>query len=1456
MKKGVVLGLFLFGILFVSLSLGFVSAGCNHHCSTIWGAGVVDNHNPSLCHADYIGNTCTTTYCYGSQTISCVDHSNDWFYCVVPGNPLNCGYVAPPPPCTPFWTNCSVTCGGGTQTDGCGHTRVCNTQACCVPAVEICDNIDNNCNDVVDEGCSLVVNINSPLNQNYNNYTQLVNLTTQGIWPSIWFNWDGIDVPYISPVLVDFYEGENTLIAYVNDSLGNINSTSVTFLIDTSAPLVTIESPADNELSLDSNLPINYIVSDMNIGSCWWILDGGLETSISCEDNITTETWSEGVHSVTVYSNDTSGNTGFATVNFEIDSVAPIIIILNPTSGGIFGAEVLIRTTITDVNLDDTSLIYEIVENGVVNSSGILNFDGTNYIASFLTDSSWPNMDLTLVVYANDTLGNSATASVDFILDNTVPSITFINPAGDNSSIFNSNFNLNVVLNGYQLSETSFLIKDNLGMDIVSNIIPLSQDSYTLNDLIDISSMADGIYNLIIDVADSSDPVDTLSATTYFTIDTTLPTLTINSPAGDYNTNIITFDVTVDEQATECNYSIDGGEAVVMTSVDGFNFVDTNSSMGEGLHDVSFICWDNAGNSNTASSSFFIDSIPVLITIIAPENKTYNAVDFVTPMYFEATINKPVDSCTFLPSQGALVPYAMDMVDSTHFISQSIYLLSIFANTFDGGNSYFGSMAFDCVDSIGTSGTSVVEYSGDTVIPTLTILSLPDFIYNTANVTFSLSLDEPGVCYYSLNDGVNITMDDIGGNSFESLITGLGQGNQTILFSCEDYAGNWVFGETNFSVDTIPPMIIALEPYDGQIFNSSEIFLNITGDGTEQAIWFDDGISTIIYTGAQYYNFSEGLNNITIYLNDSIGNVYIYNLVFTVLSENTIVNSWIYGIYYLLNTTSEVTSTTVTNSAVNDSTIEGVPVSSVLYSNIYNSNLTDVAVIDHCTVLNSELTGGICSYTTIDPSDITADDTTGSIITNSFVYYYSVTWSNETNCINWYSVVNNSVIVNTNKSYANIFDSNIQDSVITNSTITSSTILNSIITLSTVTGSVVIDSYVYNSDLTDSTITNSIIEDSTIINSIVVDSTILNSVLTDSNVLNSTVTDSIITNSTMIDSYVFNANITDSSITNSSIIDAIVINSDITNTNITSGVITDANITDNVVYWGNITFNGTSTIVIPGSPINLTELINYPPVAILNVAAISYVDDFVIFYGSSSYDVNVGTLLNDSLTYEFAFGDGINSAGISDTASRAYSAVGSYNVSLTVTDKYGASDTDNQIITIIAKPSAPSGGGGGSGSCITEWECGLWSNCLNYNQTRSCVKVKSYCYAGARPIEIRSCTPDNPIINNAEIIFPSVAEVEKFQEELLKQAKQSMLVWFLVTLLLVILGIIALIVYLLRRRVITPILRKVPKQIIQQPSVVSKVVRPIMPYQPKVERLPIKTTKKVDNKKKKKNIRK
>jgi hypothetical protein len=87
---------------------------------------------------------------------------------------------------------------------------------------------------VVVSPAALSLSIISPQNTTYTNATQLVNISSNGA--SIWYNWNGTNITYTSPVYVIFAGGFNTLYAYANDSSGNISLASVTFAVITPTP--------------------------------------------------------------------------------------------------------------------------------------------------------------------------------------------------------------------------------------------------------------------------------------------------------------------------------------------------------------------------------------------------------------------------------------------------------------------------------------------------------------------------------------------------------------------------------------------------------------------------------------------------------------------------------------------------------------------------------------------------------------------------------------------------------------------------------------------------------------------------------------------------------------------------------------------------------------------------------------------------------------------------------------------------------------------------------------------------------------------------------------------------------------------------------------------------------------------------------------------------------------------
>lgn len=95
----------------------------------------------------------------------------------------------------------------------------------------------------------------------YNTRTILVNISaTDSNLDKVWFFNGTANETYSLPVYRTFSDGSNTLIAYANDTFGNKNSTTVSFIIDSSQSLITIISPLNqtyDTTTLDFNISLN-----------------------------------------------------------------------------------------------------------------------------------------------------------------------------------------------------------------------------------------------------------------------------------------------------------------------------------------------------------------------------------------------------------------------------------------------------------------------------------------------------------------------------------------------------------------------------------------------------------------------------------------------------------------------------------------------------------------------------------------------------------------------------------------------------------------------------------------------------------------------------------------------------------------------------------------------------------------------------------------------------------------------------------------------------------------------------------------------------------------------------------------------------------------------------------------------------------------------------------------------
>lgn len=168
---------------------------------------------------------------------------------------------------------------------------------------------------------NLFIAINSPLNITYNNSLILVNITSNG--SSVWYNWNGTNVSYFSPLFVNFSEGINVLHAWASNGTNQVYA-NVSFYVNLSSqqngtnmsnqiPTIYIHSPLNNTNYTTSTIWLN--VSSNQIINNWFYNING--TNISFIPNITLNL-SNGCYNLIVYGNNSNG-TGSNSVNFCVN---------------------------------------------------------------------------------------------------------------------------------------------------------------------------------------------------------------------------------------------------------------------------------------------------------------------------------------------------------------------------------------------------------------------------------------------------------------------------------------------------------------------------------------------------------------------------------------------------------------------------------------------------------------------------------------------------------------------------------------------------------------------------------------------------------------------------------------------------------------------------------------------------------------------------------------------------------------------------------------------------------------------------------------------------------------------------------------------------------------------------------------------------------------------------------
>ena len=489
----------------------------------------------------------------------------------------------------------------------------------------------------------------------------------------------------------------NTWTVWANDTAGDENSSSVTFFVDSIPPNVEINSPLNITYTTNEILFDIGVFGDIDIDICWYNLNDG--------DNITlTQNPSrEGIYSGISFDTSASGNdapfgiTDNETYIWTVDNVDNLVYKywINgtytgdtfdiATSGNADAHGITQNNTFFWITDSEDDLVYKYWMNGTYTGetfdtaasgnehSREITENGTYFWITDSDDSEvykyWMNG-----TYTDDSFDTAASGNLDprgIIQNNT---LFWIIDISDND-VHKYHMNGTYVGEAFFATEGSTnddpraLTRDSLYFYITDPFDGEIYQYWTNSEIFNHtnSSVPNGTYQTNYFCNDSSGNVNDTETVT-FSVDTTHPQIQITNPIATNYTEVQTeLNYTVsDDNLDSCWYSLDGGSTNV-TVASCLNVTGLDSGQGSSTWIV--YANDTAGNLNSSSVTFFVDSIHPEVTINSPINQTYTTNEILFSV--NASDEVGIDSCWYNLDEGDNV--SLDESNDSWDLSKGVY---------------------------------------------------------------------------------------------------------------------------------------------------------------------------------------------------------------------------------------------------------------------------------------------------------------------------------------------------------------------------------------------------------------------------------------------------------------------------------------------------------------------------------------------------------------------------------------------------------------------------------------------------------------------------------------------------------------------------------------------------------------------------------------------------------------
>lgn len=671
-------------------------------------------------------------------------------------------------------------------------------------------------------------------------------------------------------------DGAYTLAVTAVDQANNHASKSVSFIVDKTAPTITVANVTDGAYYKTGVTPV-ITISDTYLKNSSVTLNGQPYLSGTLISD-------PGSYTLTVSADDMAGNSASQAIHFTIDTTAPVLTVSTLSDGSYTNNEILNVTG----TVNDNIAVKELLINGVTVA---VNTDGSYSHALALADGK-----NTIEVKATDLATNVSSDTRTIYLDQKSPLIDITSPA-DNSKTGKPE----IIVTG-NVYETSTV---EIRLNGVTQ--PSERDGFAFKAAL---TPAYGPNTIEIIAIDQATNRGTEKRTVIF--DDQKPSLAVTEPGQDIRTNrdVLILKGTAADALTAVSVSIEMDGTTYTPAVTNSSFEQRLVLTEEKSYAIKVTATDEVGNSISVQRNVIYDVTPPALTIdpvVSPTNQQSQVI-----------------SGTREEGAAVAVSCATAIIGPVEYPTATTWKISLSGLTV-GDNA----ITATATDDAGNPGSVTAHIIYDITPPTGSIL-----INSGAGITAStlvaldLSAADPnGVSRMRLsNDGITWTEPEFfAGQRGWYLLSG--DGPKQVFVQYKDAAGNWSIDPIVASIllDTTPPVVSASPA--GGIYNAYQM-VQLTTNEAATIHYTTDGslptVSSAVYSTPLTITVDTTLKSLAI---DGAGNQggrsdsYIIDTIPPVLIVSTLPDG-----SYTNNAVLNVSGTVTDNVGVKELLINGAPV--------------------------------------------------------------------------------------------------------------------------------------------------------------------------------------------------------------------------------------------------------------------------------------------------------------------------------------------------------------------------------------------------------------------------------------------------------------------------------------------------------------------------------------------------